>query len=128
MDKKKINVDFTLDQGHVDWLEQCSKEFELPGIDKALRILLTYAMNVASETSIFEQIRCNFCKDKQKVTRSYILDTPHNEYLDDMVLKHKLASKDKALRILIDYAISSDDKDTIFGVKRCSHGDSCPNC
>eukprot|EP00250_Pteridium_aquilinum_P010727 c1958_g1_i1 orf=216-758(-) len=128
IDKKKLELDVTLDQGHLDWIEQCAQEFGLPSVDKAIRILLTYAQHVADEMLIFEQVRCNFCKDKQKVAKKYTIDLAHDQYLDDMVSKHKLASKDKALRIIVDYAISSDEKATIFGVKRCSHGDTCKNC
>ncbi|MCO5591921.1 hypothetical protein L7F22_045914 [Adiantum nelumboides] len=95
IDKKKLELEITLDQGHLDWIEQCTKEFGLPSADKALRILLTYAQHAANETLVFEQVRCNFCKDKQKATKKYIVDLAHDKYLEDMVSKHKLASKDK---------------------------------
>lgn len=128
IDKKKLELGITLDQGHIDWIQQCTQEFGLPSVDKTLRILLTYAQHAANEMLIFEQVRCNFCKDKQKSTKEFTVDLAHDQYLEDMVSKHKLSSKDKAVRIIVDYAISSDDKETIFGVKRCNHGDTCKNC
>ncbi|KAI5081785.1 hypothetical protein GOP47_0001528 [Adiantum capillus-veneris] len=97
IDKKKVELEITIDHGHLEWITQCTSEFGLPSIDKALRILLTYAQQVADETLIFEQVRCNFCKDKNKFTKKYNVDMAHDKYLDDMVSKHKLASKDKLL-------------------------------
>lgn len=100
----------------------------MPSVDKALRILLTYAQHAANDMLIFEQIRCIFCNDKQKVSSKYTIDYAHDQYLSEMVSKHKLAGKDKAVRIIIDYAMTSEDKATIFEVKRCNHVGVCKNC
>lgn len=128
VEKKKLEIELTLDQGHIEWLEKSMEEYSLPSLDKAIRIVLSYAQQSANEMLIFEKVRCNFCTNKQKVTRKHIIDSVHDEYLDEMVSKHKLASKDKAVRIVLDYAMTSVDGATIFQVKRCAHGDSCKNC
>jgi hypothetical protein len=33
-----------------------------------------------------------------------------------------------AMRIILDYAITSNERATIFEVKLCNHGGTCKNC
>jgi hypothetical protein len=62
------------------------------------------------------------------VSKMRILVLQHDYYLQELVSKYGLGSKDKAARVVLDYAMTSGDESTIFEVKRCRHGSTCKNC
>nr|PNR37267.1 hypothetical protein PHYPA_020375 [Physcomitrium patens] len=60
-------------------------------------------------------------------TRVVILqrrELQQDKYLQDLVVKYGLGSKDKATRLLLDYVMASTNEATIFKVKRCRNCNS----
>lgn len=57
----------------------------------------------------------------QKVSQSFDLRDYHVEFLKNMKEKYKLPNEQKALRVLLDYAVGDGDLDKIFDRKnaRC---------
>lgn len=47
--------------GHMAWLEQMAKDHQLPDANKALRVLLEYAVQEGDVEAIFKQVRCHHC-------------------------------------------------------------------
>ena len=58
-DKTERNV--MLSDEQVDFLEEMAKQYDLPDVDKVLRVLIDYAMEDGDQEEIFEQIRCLRC-------------------------------------------------------------------
>jgi len=58
------NVSETLElkECHLEYLDEMIKKYDLPDRSKALRCLVTFAMNeTQQEASIFTKIRCSNC-------------------------------------------------------------------
>lgn len=58
---EKTTRNFLLNDEHIDFLEEMVKQHDLPDVDKALRVLLDYAMEEGDREEIFEQVRCLRC-------------------------------------------------------------------
>ena len=59
---ENIATTLELKENQVDYLEGMAKKYNLPDRSKALRCLITFAMEQAEqEDSIFTQIRCANC-------------------------------------------------------------------
>ena len=54
-----------------------------------------------------------------KTTYNYELVDDQAAFLAEMAKTYDLPDPDKALRILIDYAMDAGDRDTIFNTVRC---------
>ncbi len=52
---------FELNEGHVAWLAEMAKKHDLESRDKALRVLIDYAMAEGDESRIFDEVRCHHC-------------------------------------------------------------------
>ena len=61
--KNKVSVSMELEQDHLAWLENIAVKFDLPDTDKALRIILDFAIQDSDEEKIFapENMRCFHC-------------------------------------------------------------------
>lgn len=57
------NVEATVElkQKHLDYLDAMVEKYALPDRSKALRVLITFAMQDADEKLIYQQIRCADC-------------------------------------------------------------------
>jgi hypothetical protein len=56
-----------------------------------------------------------------KVERGYELNEDHVEWLREMAAKFDLPDEGKALRCVLDFAMTEADADAIFGEIRCNH-------
>jgi len=54
-----------------------------------------------------------------KTSIEVVIETEHNEWLEEMVSKHFLKDTSKALRVLLDYAIEAGTEEEIFQQERC---------
>lgn len=61
MEDGKIERAFTVQPGHVKWLEEMAARYEIEDVSKAMRIVLEYAMREGDEETIFEEVRCHYC-------------------------------------------------------------------
>ena len=57
----KIERNIMLSDEQIDFLEEMAKQYDLPDVDKVLRVLIDYAMEDGDREEIFEQIRCLRC-------------------------------------------------------------------
>eukprot|EP00850_Spirogloea_muscicola_P009733 SM000055S18267 [mRNA] locus=s55:416584:417743:+ [translate_table: standard] len=127
--KRKVEAEVVMEKDHGTFLTDMAAKYGLPDADKALRVAITYAMAPAHEQVIYGKVRCTHCKYKRKTKTTRLIEAEHQEFLEEMVKRHKLADRDKALRIIVDYAMIEDGpKDDIFGVARCLHGEACKSC
>ena len=61
MQKNKMDITFTIEEDHKDWLDAMANSYELPDASKALRVLLDYAMEDGNRDEIFQKVRCLRC-------------------------------------------------------------------
>ncbi|MFL2762142.1 MAG: hypothetical protein ACJ0A3_04290 [Dehalococcoidia bacterium] len=61
--KNKVSVSAEIEEDHLEWLENVTVKFDLPDTDKALRIILDFAMQDNDQNEIFaaENMRCLHC-------------------------------------------------------------------
>ena len=59
--KEKVTVPFEIQSDQRDWLEAKAEAYNLANADKALRVLLDFAMQDGDDKTIFETIRCTRC-------------------------------------------------------------------
>lgn len=55
----------------------------------------------------------------EKVEQSYSINTDHQVWLRQMVEKYKLKDEGKAMRIILDHAMTIGDEETLFKKVRC---------
>jgi hypothetical protein len=101
---------------HVEFLEEAASKHTDGDTDKALVILIDYVMLGAKEEDVFESVRCVTCGAKDKTKISCTVSEAHERFLTSMAEKHALKNgKDKALRIIFDYAMADDAAKSIYG-------------
>ena len=61
MDANKMNVEVVIQSEQNVWLDKMARKHSLDSTSKALRVLLDYAIEVASEAEIFQEERCRYC-------------------------------------------------------------------
>ena len=61
MSGDKIAHSFQVLPDHVEFLKEMVRKYDLPDIDKAVRILCDYAMEDGDQDEIFKDIRCLHC-------------------------------------------------------------------
>ena len=61
MSGDKVAQSFQVSPDHLDFLREMVRTYDLPDIDKAVRILLDYAMEDGDQDEIFKEIRCLHC-------------------------------------------------------------------
>ena len=54
-----------------------------------------------------------------KIGIDVVIETEQDTWLEEMVAKHSLIDKSKALRVLLDYAIEDGSEAEIFEHERC---------
>ena len=61
--KNKISISAEIEEDHLEWLENIAVKFDLPDTDKALRIILDFAIQDNDQDEIFapENMRCLHC-------------------------------------------------------------------
>jgi len=61
--KNKVSISAEIEEDHLEWLENITVKFDLPDTDKALRIILDFAMQDNDQDAIFaaENMRCLHC-------------------------------------------------------------------
>ena len=61
--KNKTDLDFAIEEDHMNWLEENVAEYALEDESKALRVLIDYAMEEVDPEHIFasENMRCRHC-------------------------------------------------------------------
>jgi hypothetical protein len=57
----KMLTQFEICGDHKEWLDAMASKHGLPDADKALRVLLDFAIEDGNEAEIFENIRCRHC-------------------------------------------------------------------
>lgn len=59
----KVNTSFEIQSDQQEWLAKMVKEYDLPNVSKALRVLLDYAIEDADKNEIFapQNARCRHC-------------------------------------------------------------------
>lgn len=55
----------------------------------------------------------------EKVEQSYSINTDHQDWLEQMVKKYRLKDEAKAIRVLLDFAMTEGDEETLFKKIRC---------
>ncbi len=61
MEDGKIERAFTIQPGHLKWLEEMVGKYDVEDVSKALRIVLEHAIQAGDEETIFEEVRCHYC-------------------------------------------------------------------
>ncbi|MCA9689642.1 MAG: hypothetical protein R3A51_09930 [Nannocystaceae bacterium] len=61
MTEDRIDHSFNIWGAHLKWLEEMAARYDLPDADKALRVLVEYAMQDGDADEIFENVRCHHC-------------------------------------------------------------------
>jgi hypothetical protein len=56
-----------------------------------------------------------------KVERTWELNEDHIDWLRKMATKYDLTDEHKALRIVVDHAMTECDEETVFNEVRCNH-------
>jgi homoserine kinase len=115
-EESKVELVAVIEQVHIDFLENIAANHTGGDVDRTLARILEHAMSDADENELFEFVRCSTCgsKDKKPITAS--IATRHERFLVSMAEKHALKKgKDKALRIVFDYAMTDGVADSIFG-------------
>lgn len=61
--KNKTDLEFAIEEDHMNWLEENVAEYSLEDESKALRVLIDYAMEEVDPEHIFasENMRCKHC-------------------------------------------------------------------
>ena len=57
----KVEITVTINDDHETFLSEMAEVYDLPDADKALRVLLDYAMTDGDKAVIFDEIRCIRC-------------------------------------------------------------------
>lgn len=57
----KVSEKLEINKDHLDWLRQMAEEYGLFDVDKALRVVLDYAIQEGDQETIFTEVRCNHC-------------------------------------------------------------------
>jgi hypothetical protein len=61
--KDKVTYTVELDRHQMAFLEEMTKQYDLPDTSKALRVLITYALDPETERDrIFSDVRCFDCE------------------------------------------------------------------
>lgn len=123
-----MELSLKLEKKQLDWLETMAKKYNLPSAGKALRISILYTKQANDDAAIFAKVESIIDDSSALIETRQAVDDVHDKYLQDLVEKFGLGSKDKATRIIFDYVMTSGDEATIFEVKRCRHGETCKNC
>ncbi|CAM6018000.1 unnamed protein product [Sphagnum compactum] len=119
---EKVGVWLSLEPKQLKWLETMTKKYGLPTAGKAFRIVILYTKQYEDDASnSFAKLRSMVDDDDSNLVKSIQkLDDVHINYLQELVSKYDLESKDQVARMILDYAMaSSHDESTIFKVKRC---------
>ncbi|KAG0557040.1 hypothetical protein M758_11G095300 [Ceratodon purpureus] len=124
----KKELDLHLEKKQLEWLEAMAKKYNLPSAGKALRISILYTKQADDDAAIFAKVQSIIVDTSDLVETRQQVDDVHDKYLQDLVEKYGLGSKDKATRLILDYVMTSGDEATVFEVKRCRHGETCKNC
>lgn len=56
---------------------------------------------------------------KHKVPITVEIEADQKEWLEEIVKKHEMPDTSKAMRVLLDFALTFDDEDRIFEKVRC---------
>jgi hypothetical protein len=59
----KVKAEFEIQSDAEAFLSSVVEKYDLPDRDKAIRILLDYAMNEGDRDAIFGEVRCLRCED-----------------------------------------------------------------
>ncbi|MCA8927789.1 MAG: hypothetical protein KDC18_06940 [Alphaproteobacteria bacterium] len=59
----KVSISFEIQEDAVAFLTQMAEKYDLPDRDKALRVLVDYAMQDGDAEVIFGEVRCLRCED-----------------------------------------------------------------
>lgn len=112
---------FTCDLEHIAWLSEKASEYCSGDRDAALKVLLDFAITQGDESIIFETVRCNTCGGKKdKALHKATIDISHDAYLAAMATNHNLKDgKSKAVRVVVEYAMTDGDVKEIFTKDRC---------
>ena len=55
----------------------------------------------------------------EKVDQSFSINTDHQAWLSEMAKKYSIKDEGKALRVILDFAMTDGDEDTLFKKIRC---------
>ena len=96
-------AEFTVDKANAEWLANISSQFGFADNSVIVEKVLFYVRAQDAEV-VYEKVRgCNRKKIKQKIKLK--LSAKDCEYLNLAAEKHSLPGIDKALRIVLDYAL-----------------------
>lgn len=125
----KVEYEATVEKGHIAWLEDMATTYTKGDRSKAVCVLLQFCCSLDEReqaAAIFGPIRCNACGQKDKASLVVSVEATHVAYLDAVCAKHAIkGGRDKALRVILEYAKSDGDLNTIFNTIRCTHSQNC---
>lgn len=55
----------------------------------------------------------------EKVDQTYSINTDHQDWIKQMVEKYSLKDEGKAIRVLLDFAMTDGDEEVLFKKIRC---------
>lgn len=118
-DAAEQTLSATVEKKHVEYLKEMANKYTSGDESRATRVLVGYAMGSDDEASIFEVVRCNACDGKDKIAQDITMSSKHAAYLKEMATKHSLKTgTDKALRIILEYAMTDGKEEDIFTSER----------
>lgn len=63
MGGKKTQHPVELNKDHLEWLQNMQQTYGLFDTGKVLRVVLDYVMEEADPAVVFEEVRCNHCRN-----------------------------------------------------------------
>lgn len=63
MGGRKTELTLDLNNDHLQWLKSMQQTYGLFDTAKAVRVVLDYVMEEADPATIFEEVRCNHCRN-----------------------------------------------------------------
>lgn len=116
-----MDLNLKVEEKHVTWLEGIASKYTGGDIVKALHNMIDNCQAVSTDSKlaemIFEKIRCNSCGKKKKVNFSAKLTGDQVAFIENAVEKYDITGgKEKALRVMFEYAINDAEENIMFGV------------
>lgn len=117
-----IEVELLVEQAHVEWLEEVATKYVNGDTGDTLRKVIEHCKIVSTDEDkaqvIFNKVRCFSCGKKRKVLFSSKLSQEHISFIESAFARYKISGgQDKALRIMIEYAMRDAEESEVFGGK-----------
>mmetsp|Transcript_37352 Transcript_37352/g.74865 ORF Transcript_37352/g.74865 Transcript_37352/m.74865 type:complete len:154 (+) Transcript_37352:29-490(+) len=114
------SVELTVESKHIDFLKEMIAKYKIKDLEKAMRIVVQFAMSDGDKDLIYKTTRCNTCGGKKaKTGLKTKLYLPQYQHLEEMMASYKIKDINKTARVLLEYCQVDGNQDVIFSTTRC---------